>query len=106
MTTMQGKIEDQNIAQRSEQMFPRRRLYRTMIMNTGIEVINTASKMNSGIIASKQELSTQAHQPSTRTKRTDGKNVNRYECDDTGTPLRNDSEDGGILGRVESACTG
>jgi hypothetical protein len=42
MTMIQGSIEDQNIAQGFEQMFPRRKLYRTTIINTGMEVINTA----------------------------------------------------------------
>ena len=43
MTRIHGRIEDQNIAQGVEQMFPRSRLYRMMIINTGIEVISTAS---------------------------------------------------------------
>jgi hypothetical protein len=39
---IQGRIEEKNIAHGFEQMFPRRRLYRIMIMNTGIDVIRTA----------------------------------------------------------------
>jgi hypothetical protein len=39
----QGRTEDQNIAQGFEQTFPRSRLYRITIINTGIEVISTAS---------------------------------------------------------------
>ena len=39
---IQGRIEEKKIAQGFEQMFPRRRLYRITIMNTGMEVISTA----------------------------------------------------------------